>query len=222
MLAALGDSVVTPTPYTCGDMLSETARHTPRRARFARPISGPRAAAGQREGARALRMAAQRTQRAWIGRGDCLCVQYLADAGLAGDEHGQLARTDAFNFPLELSDRGVLVDGPSLRLTSRTAKSLALLMLVRREPLESLDPLCCARPGRGQTVEDHEQVQTRSGEAASMKRVQRQQAPERVIDMQCATDAVLDFDADRTRNAQRGRTHAGLWHLDGKARRSTC
>ena len=123
---------------------------------------------------------------------DRLGHQLLADPGLAGDQHGQRAVTDQANLVLQLAQRRALPHQLA-RLLPRLFVQLGELALGLDPLRQAADALADLDRGRGQAGKGLEAVQIEPTETGRVERIQGEQAPELLVQVQRATEAVVHF-----------------------------
>ncbi|BCR22637.1 hypothetical protein KAM429_31940 [Aquipseudomonas alcaligenes] len=126
---------------------------------------------------------------------DGLRHQFLADAGFAGDQHGQVTAGDRVDLRQQAPVRGALADQfGSAGLPGHFAKACGQLALGFGALGQAEQAVVGLDRGRGQAGEGIQVVQVVLREAAGAQAVQRQQAPGALIDVQRAAQAVVHFE----------------------------
>ncbi len=118
--------------------------------------------------------------------------QLLADTGLTGDKHGQVAATDQADFLHQALVRGALTNQLFV-LAAGLAVDLRAVVFVFRAQGQVLDALGHGDRGGGQAGEGLQGTQLQALELPGGEGIEGNQAPRALIDHQRAAHAVMYF-----------------------------
>ncbi len=142
---------------------------------------------------------------------DGLRDQFLADAGLAADQHRQVRGGHRVDLGLQAAHGGAVAAQLAGAQRHRVLRQGPRQLLLAQGLLgEAADALADRHDGAGQPAEAFQQRRIDRAERLWIERIQRQQAPGMLIHVQRATHAVVHFELA---GAPLDQAVVGVWQL---------